>query len=76
MQYVGKVDKRRYAPGSKSERIAVVIRTEDGEFLLQRVGGNPFRDDVLESLVGKTIRAEGAERGTSLFISDWEELEE
>ncbi len=75
MNYKGVVDRRRYAAGSKSERMAVVIRTEDGEFLLQRVGGNPFRDDVLESLIGKTIRAKGTQRGTSLFITDWEEVE-
>jgi len=74
MKYKGMVDRRLYAPGSKSERMAVVIRTEEGEYLLQRVGGNPFRDDVLESLVGKTIRVEGVQRGTSLFISDWEEV--
>ncbi len=74
MKFEGTVAKRLYAPGSKSERNAVMIRTKDGEFLLQRVGGNPFRDDVLESLVGKTIRGEGTQRGTALFITDWEEV--
>ncbi len=76
MKFEGEVYKRLYAPGSKSERPAVMIRLKQGEFLLQRVGGNPFRDDVLESLVGKTIRCEGTLRETALHMTDWEEVED
>ncbi len=48
------------APGSKSERTAVVLRTRDGkQFVLRREGGNAFRDQVLEDLVGKTITGSG-----------------
>jgi hypothetical protein len=74
MKYEGKVSKKLYAPGSKSEHEAVMINLDEGEFLLKRVGGNPFVDPVLESLVGKTIRCEGTLKETSLFITDWEEV--
>ncbi len=75
MKFTGTVTKKLYAPGSKSEHDAVMIRIKEGEFLLKRVGGNPFLDPVLESLVGKTISCEGTLRETSLFITDWEEME-
>ena len=74
MNIKGTVTKRLYAQGSKSERPAVMIQTDEGEFLLQRVGGNPFRDDILESLVGKTIQCTAARKEKSLFMSDWEEI--
>ena len=76
MTFVGTVFKKLYAPGSKSEHQAVMIRLDHGEFLLRRVGGNPFQDTVLESLVGKTIRCEGTHRGTALFITSWREIDD
>lgn len=76
MKITGTVTKRLYAPGSKSERPAVMVQTDEGEFLLQRAGGNPFRDDVLESLVGKTIRFTAAKKEKSLFMTDWEEIKD
>ena len=56
----GIVSRDLVAKGSKSERTAVVLRTQDGkQFVLRREGGNAFRDQVLEDLVGKTITGSG-----------------
>jgi hypothetical protein len=70
----GTVAKRLVAPGSKSEREAVVLETSHGEYVLRREGGNPFRDPELEQLVGKRIRAVGRERQHTLVMDHWEEL--
>lgn len=70
----GQVRRRRVAAGSKSERDAVVLDTEDRSYLLRREGGNPFQDPELERLVGKQIDAEGIEHGQTLVLSGWEEL--
>jgi hypothetical protein len=72
--YRGQVVRRRVAPGSKSDREAVMIETPDGAFLLRRRAGNPFADPELETLVGKAISARGSLQGNSLIIDDWRVL--
>jgi hypothetical protein len=74
MQFTGRVIKRIFAQGSKSEREAILLVNKEGEHLLRRRGGNPFYDPALEELVGKTIRAEGDFTGTTMIISDWTEI--
>jgi hypothetical protein len=59
MEKVGKVIRRRIAVGSKSERDALMLSTADGDFVLRRMGGDPFHDPELEQLVGQTIKSEG-----------------
>ena len=71
----GTVGRRLVAPGSKSEREAVVLETGDAWFVLRRAGGNPFRDPELEGLVGKRIRAEGREQGRTLVLEAWDDLD-
>ncbi len=61
------------AEGSKSERSAVVLRTENGDFVLRIVGGNAFADERLDALVGTHIRAEGELNGTTLLMRSWSE---
>ena len=39
------------------------------------VGGNPFKDTVLDSLVGKRLRAIGDVHGSSFILTDWSELD-
>ena len=73
MKYTGKVLKKTYAPGSKSEREAIMIKTEEGEFLLRRSNGNPFYDEILNNLVGKTIQCSGKRTDLTLIITHWEE---
>jgi hypothetical protein len=74
-EFVGKVVKRRFAVGSKSERDAIRLDTEEGSYLLRRVGGNPLFDLELDELVGKTINCRGELSGYTLTISDWSEDE-
>ena len=64
----GTVARRPYAVGSKSEHEAVMLVTDEGEYRLQRKGGNPFNDPSLERLVGKRIEAEGIVTGPSFIL--------
>jgi hypothetical protein len=73
MDITGRVVKRPFAGGSKSARHAVMIESDAGEFVLRRVGGNPFSDPALDAIVGKTIRATGVAHGYTFLISDWRE---
>jgi hypothetical protein len=60
------------ATGSKSERVAVVLRTKAGEqHILRRTGGHAFRDQVLEALVGKTVTATGVVTGQTFILEKW-----
>ncbi|MEI8396677.1 MAG: hypothetical protein WCF85_18240 [Rhodospirillaceae bacterium] len=76
MRHVGTVFRARYAPGSKSDHVAVMIRTSNGEFRLRRRGGNAFQDEMLEALVGKTISASGQLTETTLIMDEWSTLSE
>jgi hypothetical protein len=71
MKLRGKVAKKKLYAGTKSEHEGLVLVAAEGEFKLQRKGGNPFWDDVLAELVGKKIEAEGALRETRFTMSRW-----
>jgi len=73
-EFVGKVKKKLFGKGSRSESEALFLETPDGEYVLRRQGGNPFHDPELQKLVGKTIRCSGSARDYVLKISDWTEL--
>lgn len=64
----GTVTRRPYATGSKSEHEAVMLVTDEGEFRLQRRGGNPFHDPSLDRLVGRRIKAEGVVAGPAFIL--------
>jgi hypothetical protein len=68
----GTVLRRTVAPGSKSERVAVVLVDAEGrQYVLRRAGGNAFRDPALSRLVGKKITATGLMSGRSFIMDDW-----
>jgi len=69
----GNVVRRQIAEGSKSERPAILLQTEEGEYVLRIQGGNPFHDQRLEQLVGKRIRARGQLHGYTFLMDDWAE---
>jgi hypothetical protein len=73
--YEGRVVRKRVAEGSKSDHAAVVLQTGDSELVLRRQGGNAFQDDVLDGLVGHRIRGVGRRSGTTLILSEWDDLE-
>lgn len=73
MQLNGWVTKKPFAAGSKSEREAIILATDDGEYVLRRRGGNPFFDEALEKLVGKRISCEGELAGYTFLMTRWTE---
>jgi hypothetical protein len=65
----GIVTREAFAPGSKSDRDAVMIRVDDGRKLLLRIKGNPaMGDPALDVLVGKNIVAEGFATPTTFIM--------
>jgi len=73
-QYEGRVVRKRVGEGSKNEHSAVVLETADNDLVLRRQGGNAFRDPLLEELVGRRIRGMGRRSGSTLILTDWEDL--
>lgn len=69
------VARKPVARGSKSERVAVMFVTSEGEFVLRRQGGHPLQDDTLELLVGSTIWARGSVSGQYFNMVEWKELD-
>jgi hypothetical protein len=68
----GLVTQALISPGSKSEHRGVILRTARGEeFVLRRVGGNAFHDEILEALVRKTITGRGTVVGRTFIMKDW-----
>jgi hypothetical protein len=71
MKLKGKVAKKLLYAGTKSEHEGLVLVTAEGEFKLQRKGGNPFWDETLAVLEGKEIEVEGTMRETRFIMSQW-----
>jgi hypothetical protein len=69
MQFSGRVIRKGFARGSKSERPGIYLVTEGAEYLLRRQGANPFRDPELEALVGKRVRCEGTLHDYTLIVT-------
>ncbi len=77
MEISGRVVRKPFAVGSKSERLAVLLETADGrDLVLRRRDGNPFQDDVLEALVGQTIRGHGDVHEYLFLLDDWQTVSE
>lgn len=55
----GKVVRRKFGKGSKSEHDAVYLESDKGSYQLRRAGGNPFSDPGLDKWVGKKVIAKG-----------------
>jgi hypothetical protein len=67
----GYVVNKPFGTGSKSERNAVMLVTDSGEYVLRRQGGNPFSDNELNKLVGKNLICEGELAGYTMIMSEW-----
>jgi len=60
----GSVNARTVLGGTASQHEGIVLTTDGGEQLhLQRVGGNPFGDDVTRALTGTNVTVEGYRLG-------------
>jgi hypothetical protein len=67
----GKVVKKRFGEGSKSDHMAVMLETSAGVYKLRRPGGNPFSDPELEKLVGSEIEGVGNVSRNTYILTDW-----
>ena len=74
MKLRGRVTKKLLYAGTKSEHEGLVLVTADGEFRLQRKGGNPFWDEILAELEEKEIEAEGTLKENRFIMSQWTNL--
>jgi len=70
----GKVVKKKFAEGSKSEHNAVYFETDNGSFILRRRGGNAFNDPELNKLIGENICATGIISNYSFIASDLKKI--
>lgn len=69
----GRVVRESVDAGSKSERDAVILKTDQGErYVLRRKDGPSFGDGELESLVGSSIHTQGVALGNTLIMREWE----
>ena len=57
---------------SKSEHLAVFLRTTKGNFKLRRLGKNPFFDEFLHKLDGKTVNVKGILDGKLILAKEIE----
>jgi hypothetical protein len=72
----GKACEERVRRGTASEHSAVVLETAEGErLILQRIGGNPFRDEPTQRLVGLRLEVEGYRVGRALRYVDAREVD-
>ena len=72
-ELTGKVVMKKFGADSKSEHNAVCLETKRGDFILRRVGGNPFQDETLQQWVGKEIIASGIIRDYTFFAKNLKE---
>ena len=70
----GKVVKKKFAKGSKSEHNAVYFETDNGSYILRRRGGNPFNDPELQKLIGENICATGVISNYSFIASNLKKI--
>ena len=72
----GLVTRTRVSPGSKSDRTAVVLVTDDGRFTLRQKGGDSYTgQEALLPLIGKRIRAYGRIANRHFFMERYESLD-
>ncbi|MFG1213200.1 hypothetical protein [Xanthobacter sp.] len=69
----GKVIAKTIDLGSKSERRAVLLKTDEGvDYVLRRKDGPSFgRDEHLNALVGQSITTQGVALGETLIMREW-----
>ena len=75
MTFQGLVVRKLFGKGSKSEHVAVSLETPTETFMLRRLGGNAFRDPELDKMVGKRIGCEGTLVGSTILMTNWNEVE-
>ena len=76
-ELTGRLVRDVVAPGSKSERVALLLETDDGDVLVVRRRGEPSYgpDAALDPLAGHRVRLVGSERAGTLLVDEWTDLE-
>ncbi|MCX6271442.1 MAG: hypothetical protein NTU44_09535 [Bacteroidetes bacterium] len=69
MKFTGKILRKPFAPGSKSEHLAFILETASGDLVLRRQGANPFDNSWLNDYVGKKAEVTGTLQDYVLFVS-------
>ena len=69
----GKVVTKKFGEGSKSEHDALYLETDQGSYVLRKMGGNPFQDNSFHGLEGKEVTATGTIDNYIFFATDVEE---
>lgn len=75
-EHSGTVIAERVSPGSKSDRMAVVLDTGTLKLQLRRPGVRSYGDEELEGLVGKRVTCRGIRLGPRLFLQEWPVVED
>ena len=66
----GRVVRKMFAKGSKSEREAVFLETGNGDYLLRRMDGDPYHDPKLDKLVGSDVICTGMLKDYLLILTE------
>ncbi len=74
--WTGVLERHRLAAGSKSERQGLVLRLDGGQVLpVRRLGGNVFRDEVLEALLGQRLQVQARQLESGVLqIESWAQV--
>ena len=75
--HIGRVERQRVAPGTKSERDALVLVLDDGTapVLRRREGPALGDDEALAPLEGHRVKVEGSRTPTAVLADRWEILD-
>ncbi|CAL1517072.1 hypothetical protein [Chitinophaga sp. MM2321] len=71
----GRLVLRTFGKHSKSEHLGVFIVTDQGDYLIRPAGGNPFMNNPLAALAGKTITTEGYIVDYVFLAKSWQEAD-
>ena len=66
----GVVVQKPFARGTKSEHEAIYIHCGDHEYVLRRINGNPFFDEILHSYKGKEVTVRGVLANNTFLAKD------
>lgn len=68
----GRVGRETVSAGSKSERAAVTLKTDDGKvYVLRNRDAPAFGDTSLDGLIGTSITAKGFALDKTLIMKEW-----
>jgi hypothetical protein len=76
IRLTGRLVLRTFGQRSKSEHLGVYLVTDTGDYLIRPAGANPFMNNPLMKLAGKTITAEGYIVDYVFLARSWKEGEE